>query len=174
MNKSTIAKNKTSQKAFWCSIKIILYPIILDEVITPTSARQSSSADGDHAADNAIDGNNNTQSRTDFETSPWWEAQLAEVYCISKVIVIRGGSECTYTFSCGIISGHGSAIDRCDDLSVEIYDGNRLKKNEAAPMPKCVLGDAVKLLTKTGEFNNDMRLSLKEIAIARRVDTEGK
>ena len=97
---------------------------------------------------------------------------MSEVYCISKVIVIRVGSECSYTLSCGIIRSHGSAIDRCDDLSVEIYDGNRLKKNEAAPMPKCVLGDTVKLQIKTGKFN--MQLSLKEITIARRIDTEGK
>ena len=98
---------------------------------------------------------------------------MAEVYCISKVIVIRGESECTYTFSCGIIRGHGSAIDRCDDLSVEIHDEKRLKKNEDAPMPNCVLGDTVKLQIRTGN-NNDMQLSLKEITIARRIDTEGK
>ena len=98
---------------------------------------------------------------------------MSEVYCISKVIVIRVGSECTYTFSCGIISGHGSAEDRCDDLSVEISDEKRLKKNEDAPMPNCVLGDTVKLQMKTGN-NNDMQLSLKEITIARRIDTEGK
>ena len=99
---------------------------------------------------------------------------MAEVYCISKVIVIRVGSECTYTFSCGIISGHGSAEDRCDDLTMEIYDAKRLKKNEDAPMPQCVLGDTVKLQIRTGKFNNDMQLSLKEITIARRIDTEGK
>ena len=96
------------------------------------------------------------------------------MYCISKVIVIRVGSECSYTLSCGIIRSHGSAIDRCDDLSVEIYDEKRHKKNEDAPMPKCVLGDTVKLQIKTGKFNNDMQLSLKEITIARRIDTEGK
>ena len=95
------------------------------------------------------------------------------MYCISKVIVIRVGSECSYTLSCGIIRSHGSAKDRCDDLSVEIYDEKRLKINEYAPMPKCVLGDTVKLQIKTGN-NYDMQLSLKEITIARRIDTEGK